>query len=144
MTRKTRPCILVVDDLEDAADSCAMLLEMWGYTAAVCYDGATALEAAQVFRPRVVLLDIGLPHMDGFQVAQRLREQPGFGNTVIIGITGHGEAAYHRRAHLAGFDHYLLKPVDLDHLQALLGRAAPSRPMFEMPEDIRQPQEALS
>src|SRR4051812_40974803 len=120
MKSEIRPCILVVEDLADAADSMAMLLELWGYAVEVCYNGATALETAGACQPRIVLLDVGMPHMDGFQVAQHLREQPGFGNTVIIGITGYGTAAYHRRAHLAGFDHFLLKPVDIDHLRALL------------------------
>jgi CheY-like chemotaxis protein len=144
MARQRRPRILVVDDLADAADSLALLLELWGYAAEVCYDGATALGTARTCRPRVVLLDVAMPRIDGFQVAQRLRAQPEFADTVIIGITGYGDEANRSRARLAGMDHYLLKPVDLDDLQALLGRVAPARVAFEMPNRVRQPQEAVS
>jgi two-component system CheB/CheR fusion protein len=140
MLRKRRPRILVVDDLADAADSLALLLGLWGYAAEVCYDGATALETTRTRRPRVVLLDVAMPRMDGFQVAQRLREQPEFADTVIIGITGYGDEAHYSRARLVGMDHYLVKPVDLDDLRALLGRVAPARPAFEMPKRVRRSQ----
>jgi two-component system OmpR family response regulator len=127
MGRISRPRILVVDDLADAADGLAMLLEVWGYAAAVCYDGPAALETVRTYRPRAVLLDIGMPGMDGFQVAQHLRDQPVLANTVIIGRSAYTEEVYRRRARQVGFDHYLVKPVDLDYLRTLLDGAAPAR-----------------
>src|SRR4051794_16615868 len=137
MGQKSRARILVVDDVVDVADSYALLLELWGYGVKVCYDGAKALEAAPAYRPRVVLLDIGLPGLDGFKVAQRLRDQPEFAGTVIIGCTGHTSEAYRARARECGFDHYLVKPVALDHLQALLRRAVRTQPRFALPNRSR-------
>jgi DNA-binding response OmpR family regulator len=125
MSRQRRPRVLVVDHLADAADSLAMLLRLWEYAPAVCYDGPAALETASVFRPSVVLLDVGMPGMDGCQVARRLRERPGSAHVVIIGVTGYGDEAHRNQARLAGVDHYLLKPTDPDRLRALLGRVAP-------------------
>jgi len=144
MFRNRRPRILVVDDLADAADSLALLLGLWGYAAEVCYDGVTALETARTSRPRGVLLDVAMPGMDGFQVAQRLRAQPEFAATVIIGISGYGDEAYRNRARLVGMEHYLLKPVDLDDLRALLGRVAPARLVFELPERVERLQDVIS
>jgi CheY-like chemotaxis protein len=123
----SQPRILIVDDVANAADSLALLLEVWGYAAEVCYGGPAALETAHNYRPKVVLLDIEMPGMDGFQVAQHLREQPEFANTVLIGRSAYADEACRSRARLVGFDHYLVKPVDLDYLRALLDRAAPPR-----------------
>ena len=120
----SRQRILVVDNLNDAADSMAMLLRMWGYDAEASYGGAAALEAARARRPSVVLLDIGMPGMDGFQVAQHLRKEPALEETVVIGITGWSTETYRARAREFGFDHYLLKPVDLGELKELLDCAA--------------------
>jgi DNA-binding response OmpR family regulator len=126
MWRKTHPRILVVDDSVVAADGLAKLLQVWGYAAEVCYHGLAALEAARTYRPRVVLLDIGMPDMDGFQVAKHLREQPEFANTVLVGRSAYPDEAYRSLARLVGFDDYLVKPVDLDYLHALLGAATAS------------------
>jgi DNA-binding response OmpR family regulator len=144
MLRTSASRILIVDDMADAADSYAMLFEMWGYAVQVCYDGASALTIARTYLPGIILLDIGMPGMDGFEVAQRLREQPELADTTIIGSTGHMSEAYRMRAREAGFDHYLLKPVDLDQLEALLCRDAPERPIVEMPTRPKRLQEAMS
>jgi CheY-like chemotaxis protein len=143
MSRTNCSRILVVDDIADAADSMAMLLGMWGYDAKVSYKGVAALATARTFRPEVVLLDIGMPRMDGFQVAQRLRELPGLRNMVIVAISGYADEANRNRARLIGFDHYLGKPVDLDDLRALLDRV-PARLSVKRPVRVRELQEAVS
>jgi DNA-binding response OmpR family regulator len=117
---------LVVDDVADTADSLALLLRLWGYHAQICYGGAAALEVARSYRPHVVLLDIGLPGMDGFEVALRLREMPGLEDTVLIGISGHSGESHCVHAREAGFDHYLIKPEDPVHLRMLLTRTVRS------------------
>ena len=124
MSRENHTRVLVVDDHADAADSMAMLLELWGYPVKTCYGGAAALETAFTYRPRVVLLDVGMPGMDGFEVARRLRDEPGFARTTVIGISGYANESYRRRALAHGFDHYLAKPVELDYLEELLSRIA--------------------
>jgi PAS domain S-box-containing protein len=116
-----RARVLVVDDNEDSALGLARLLRLLGHDVEVAHDGPAALRAAGRARPDDVLLDIGLPGMDGYQVASRLRAE-GFGETRIIAVSGYGEAAARRRSREAGFDHHLVKPVDHEALLALLGR----------------------
>jgi CheY-like chemotaxis protein len=120
MSREKHARVLVVDDNKDAADSMAMLLELWGYASKTCYGWAEALETALAYRPQIVLLDVGMPVMDGFEIAVRLRGQPGFAGATIIGISGYANECYRRRALAQGFDHYLAKPVELEYLQELL------------------------
>jgi DNA-binding response OmpR family regulator len=117
-----QPRVLVVDDVADAADSLALLLNIWGYGAEACYDGMAALAIARSYRPQVVVLDIGIPRMDGFEVARRLRAQPGLEQSVFMAISGHGQQAYRTRARQMGFDHYLLKPADPEEVHELLQR----------------------
>ncbi len=112
--------ILVVDDEADVADSMAMLLKICGHEVVTAYDGATAIEAARAHRPEVVLLDIGMPGMDGYEVARRLRELPELQGVRLIALTGWGQEEDRRRSQAAGFDHHLVKPVDLPKLEALL------------------------
>jgi CheY-like chemotaxis protein len=112
--------VLVVDDLADAADTLVWLIREWGYDAQATYGGSAALAAAELSAPDVVLLDIAMPAMDGFELAHRLRENPRCETTVFIAVTGYGPDTCGDRAPEAGFDHYLLKPVDLDQLQRLL------------------------
>jgi CheY-like chemotaxis protein len=112
--------VLVVDDNADAADSLSMLANLWGEDAQVAYDGAEALEMALVQRPDVVLLDLTMPKMDGCQVAQQLRQQTAFAATLLIAITGWTDQVHRRLCDEAGFNHYLIKPIDLDHLKNLL------------------------
>jgi CheY-like chemotaxis protein len=120
MLRINRPRVLVVDNVTDTADSLAILLRLWGYRAEARYEGGAALEAARTFQPQVVLLDLGMPRMDGFEVARRLCKKPAAQHAVLIAITGYGNESYRIRAQEAGFHHYLLKPVDTDDFLELL------------------------
>jgi signal transduction histidine kinase/CheY-like chemotaxis protein len=113
--------VLVVDDNVDAAETLRMWLELEGHKALVVHDGPTALEAVPHFSPEVVLLDIGLPLMDGYDVARRIRALPGQ-HMLLVALTGWGQAEDRRRSSEAGFDLHLTKPVKGPKLQALLGR----------------------
>jgi PAS domain S-box-containing protein len=112
--------ILIVEDNRDAADSLALLLELMGNNVRTVYDGASALEAATAYRPDVVLLDIGLPERNGYEVAREIRASPQLKGVVLIAQTGWGQEEDHRRTKEAGFDHHLVKPVDPQKLQELL------------------------
>jgi signal transduction histidine kinase/CheY-like chemotaxis protein len=112
--------ILVVDDNRDAADTLAVLLELLGAQVRVVYGGSEALEAVRTFDPTVVLLDIGMPGLDGHEVARRIREQPQHAGAALIALTGWGQEEDRKRSELAGFDHHLIKPVDVEALQGLL------------------------
>jgi signal transduction histidine kinase len=112
--------ILVVDDNPDAAQSLATLLELQGHEVRLAHDGPSALEAAQAFQPRVVLLDIGLPGMSGHEVARRLRDQQILKNGMLIAMTGYGQDEDRRRSYEAGFTCHLVKPVDPQELFRLL------------------------
>jgi CheY-like chemotaxis protein len=114
--------VLVVDDNVDAADSLAALLRAGGQTVSVAYEGQTALERAARERPEVVLLDIGLPGMNGYEVAGALRRQLGNG-PLIVAVTGYGQDTDARRAAEAGFDHHLVKPVDAAALDRVIATA---------------------
>jgi PAS domain S-box-containing protein len=114
--------VLVVDDNADAADSIALLLRAHGCEVEVGYDGHAALALARRQRPEVLLLDIGLPGMDGYALAQALREDPAVRDATFIALTGYGLSRDRERARAAGFDHHLLKPVDLPALLTLLQR----------------------
>jgi CheY-like chemotaxis protein len=112
--------ILIVDDNEDSAESLAVLMEMNGYEVRTAYEGLPALEEARTFLPGVVLLDIGLPDLDGYEVARRLRQERGRDGMLLLAMTGYGQEEDRRRSREAGFDHHLVKPVDLDELRGLL------------------------
>jgi PAS domain S-box-containing protein len=112
--------ILAVDDNRDAADSMGMLLRLLGADVQVVYDGPAALAAIGDDRPEVILLDIDMPGMDGYEVARRLRQDPRLGDATLIALSGWGQEDDRRRAREAGFDHHLVKPVAPDALQALL------------------------
>jgi two-component system, chemotaxis family, CheB/CheR fusion protein len=112
--------LLVVDDNKDAAESMSMLLELWGHEVICAYDGRAALEAAAQYHPDAVFLDIGLPGMDGYEIAERLRELPESGHTVLVAITGYGQDEDRRRSREAGIDYHLVKPVAPETLQKLL------------------------
>lgn len=114
--------VLVVDDNVDAADTLATFLDMLGLQTEQAHDGPTALAAAPGFAPDVVLLDIGLPGMDGYEVARALRADPRLGRVRLVALTGWGADEDRRRALAAGFDHHLTKPVDLTVLEELLRR----------------------
>jgi PAS domain S-box-containing protein len=112
--------LMVIDDNKDAAESMSMLFELWGHEVICTYDGRAALEAAATYRPDAVFLDIGLPGMDGYEIAERLRELPEAGRTVLVAITGYGQDEDRRRSREAGIDHHLVKPVAPETLHRLL------------------------
>jgi CheY-like chemotaxis protein len=112
--------VVVVDDNEDAAASLGTLLELWGYNVRTEHEGAHAVQAAVEFDPDVVLLDIGLPGLDGYTVARRMRAHRALEHVFLVAITGWGQPEDRRRSHEAGFDRHLVKPVDLDALRGLL------------------------
>lgn len=120
--RKSR--ILVVDDNVDGADSLAVLLRLGGHEVSLAHDGPAALDMAHAFKPEVILLDIGLPGMDGFEVAKRLRTREANQETVIVAVTGYGRDEDRNRSREAGFDHHLVKPVSFDALNGVFGLAA--------------------
>jgi signal transduction histidine kinase len=120
-SKKGRPIrILVVDDNQDSADSLGLLMKLMGNEVRVVNDGLEAVDVANKFEPRVVLLDIGLPTLDGYETAKRIRQQPWGSQAVLIAVTGWGEAVDRQRSTKAGFDHHLVKPVDPDVLTNLL------------------------
>ena len=118
------PRILVVDDNQDSADSLGALLEMLGATVAVAHDGEAALEALDIQRPHIVFLDIGMPRMDGYEVARRIRERPGGHDTYLVALTGWGQQKDRLESEAAGFDRHMVKPADIGTLESLLQAAA--------------------
>jgi two-component system CheB/CheR fusion protein len=125
--RGPRRRILVVDDNADAAESLAMLLRLEGQEVRVAHDGPSALEAARDYRPEIAFLDIGMPGLDGYEVARRLRQEPGLEKVVLVALTGWGQEEDRRRSREAGFDRHFIKPVEPDVLHRFLGDpAAPS------------------
>jgi len=112
--------ILVVDDLMASAETLMTLLEMEGFEVRVANEGMAALQIAQEFRPDVVLLDIGLPGMNGFEVAHQLRKQPASRDALLIALTGYGEAESRTRSAQAGFDFHMVKPADVNLLLSMI------------------------
>ena len=112
--------VLVVDDNADAAQMLATLLEAHGHVVSVEYDGTGGLARALRERPEVMLLDIGLPDMDGHELARRLRSSPDTANAMLIALTGYGQSEDRERARQAGFDRHLVKPADLSELLRIL------------------------
>jgi CheY-like chemotaxis protein/two-component sensor histidine kinase len=117
---RTTRRVLVVDDNRDSAESLAILAQLAGHETRIAYDGFTAVEAAATFRPEVILLDIGLPDLNGFDTARRIREQPWGKNIVLLALTGWGQEEDRRKSKDAGFDHHMVKPVDHAALIRLL------------------------
>jgi signal transduction histidine kinase/ActR/RegA family two-component response regulator len=112
--------VVIVDDNQDAATSLKMVLEVVGYEVAVAHSGPAGLDLARQQRPDVVLLDIGLPGIDGYEVVRRLRREPELAQTVVVAVSGYGSEGDKQRAREAGFDRHLVKPVDPEELLALL------------------------
>jgi len=119
--------VLIVDDNQDSAVSLGKMLEMLGYETCTACDGAAALEAASGFRPDVAILDIGMPEMNGYELGRRIREQAWGKGTLLIALTGWGQAADKQRTTEAGFGHHLVKPVQFDVLTRLLASVPSSR-----------------
>jgi signal transduction histidine kinase len=120
--------ILVVDDNRDTAGSLAMILQMMGNDTRTAYDGEEAVAAASEFQPDVILLDLELPKLDGYEACRRIRKQPGGKELVIIAQTGYGQAEDRRRTHQAGFDYHIVKPLDPDALLKLLAEFQQVKP----------------
>jgi CheY-like chemotaxis protein len=119
----TRPVscrVLIVDDNADAASSLEVLLRLDGHEVQAVFSSRAALEMAESFAPDFVLLDIGLPEFDGYEVARRLRLIPQFSRLTIVALTGYGQQEDRDRTRDAGFDAHLVKPVDLEDLERLL------------------------
>ena len=121
--------ILVVDDNRDAAISLAMLLELSGNKTETAYDGLTGIDAGACFEPDIVLLDIGLPGINGYEVARRMRGEPWGKRVKLVAVTGWGHPEDRERAIAAGFDAHLLKPVDHAALVKLLAGSGASPPV---------------
>jgi CheY-like chemotaxis protein len=118
MTRR----ILVVDDNHDAADTLAMMLKLTGNQVHTCYDGISAVAAAGTFNPMVILLDIGMPDVNGYETCRMIREKPWGEPIIIIALTGYGLEEDIRKSKEAGFNAHLLKPVDLNELVSALDK----------------------
>jgi CheY-like chemotaxis protein len=112
--------ILVVDDNVDSAESLAVLLRLVGHEARTVFDGRQVLAAVEDYRPELVLLDIGLPGIDGYELARRLRLEPWAGQTKLVALTGYATEEDRSKAQAAGFDHHLVKPVDFQSLYRLV------------------------
>jgi CheY-like chemotaxis protein len=125
MAFRGRPLyILIADDNRDLAWGSALLLRLAGFEVEAVHDGREALRAARARRPDVLLLDIGLPGLDGFQVAEQMRNDPALANVFIIAISGYDPDMFQGRSRRAGFDHHLVKPVDCGTIISLLARLA--------------------
>jgi len=112
--------VLVIEDNRDAADSLQMLLELTGCAVRVAYTGPDGVRAAEEHRPEVIICDIGLPGMDGYELARRLRDDPATRGVVLAAVSGYGRDQDRARSREAGFDHHFLKPADPAALAALL------------------------
>jgi CheY-like chemotaxis protein len=117
--------ILIVDDNRDAAETLGELLTRLGSTCHVVGSGRAALDVLSEFRPDAILLDIGMPEMDGYQVARRIRALPEFADVLLIALTGWGQEPDQQRSAAAGFDHHVVKPPDIGRLHDLLSTRAP-------------------
>jgi CheY-like chemotaxis protein len=116
--------LLVVDDNRDAANSLAMLLRLKGHEVRVAFSGASALELLQTYRPDVVFLDIGMPGMDGYEVARQIRQTPGLEKIVLAALTGWGQQEDRRRTAEAGFNHHLVKPPEPEAIERIVSSLA--------------------
>ena len=119
--------VLVVDDNVAAAQTLAKVLELWGHDCRVVHTGELVMDTVRAFEPDVVLLDINMPGMDGYAVAATLRQDPTHGRINLIATTGHDHDEVRRKILDVGFDGHLLKPLQLDSLQSLLGEVARKR-----------------
>ena len=116
--------ILIADDNKDAADTLAVLLEFMGHDVRSVHDGEAAVKAARDFKPQLVVLDIGMPRLNGYEAARQIRADPGSAGMVLVAVTGWGQPEDRRKSSEAGFDHHLVKPVDLTALEVLVTAVA--------------------
>jgi CheY-like chemotaxis protein len=118
--------VLVVDDNHDAATSLSMLVSLLGHDVRTGFDGVQALDLAGEFHPDLVLLDLGMPRMDGYEACRKLREQPWGAEAVVVAVTGWGRDDDRRKTQLAGFDQHLVKPVAPDAMFNILSKLQPN------------------
>ena len=121
--RNGKSRLLVVDDDVDTAKSMGLLLTISGHEVEIAHDGRAAIEIARAFHPQVVLLDIGLPSRDGYQIAEQLRNEPWCREVLLIAVSGYGQAEDRERSKAAGFDYHLAKPVNYEELRTLISGA---------------------
>lgn len=119
---RTPLCIIVIDDNQDAADVLGMLLRVLGHRVHVAHDGGAALEQIDTLHPDLIFLDLGMPHMDGYEVARRVRQDTRLAETRIIAVTGYADQRRREQAAEAGFDDYLIKPTTVADLEAVISR----------------------
>jgi CheY-like chemotaxis protein len=112
--------VLVVDDNEASAKTMGWTLELMGHEVTLAYDAQTALEAAKTFQPAIILLDIGLPGMNGYELCRQMRQDDATKHAIIIAQTGWGQSEHRLRSKDAGFDHHLVKPVNMETLEKLI------------------------
>jgi two-component system CheB/CheR fusion protein len=124
--RRTCARVLLVEDNPDTAEGMRMLLDLLGHRVRAAQDGPSALEAARAIVPDVMLVDIGLPGMDGYEVARRVRADPALRHVILVALTGYGREEDRQRALSAGFNHHLVKPVNPDALQGLVAQLSPA------------------
>jgi len=117
--------VLIVDDNADLAEATSMMLTFCGFNTTTAYNGSLALEKARNFGPEIILLDLGLPDMDGYEVASTIRRECGLATTIFIAMSARDPDSRAPHAREARFDHYLVKPVDLDLLLRLLSKQGP-------------------
>jgi CheY-like chemotaxis protein len=117
---------LVVDDDRDTAESTAILMRLWGHEPRSVVDGPQALEAARAFVPDALIIDLGMPGLDGWELAMKLREESSLCNALFIAVSGFGQDEDRERSRRAGFHHHLLKPTNLDELRLIIERPAPA------------------
>jgi CheY-like chemotaxis protein len=131
--------VLVADDNRDNAMSWAILIEGMGHQVAVAYDGLSAVQSASLMQPQVLLLDIGMPHLDGYEVARRIRATDWGQDAYLVAVTGWGQAKDRAMAKEAGFDEHYTKPLDPDHLETLLRKAShrARQALREAPQAVR-------
>lgn len=120
--------ILIVDDNRDAAESLQTILRLEGHEVGASFSGPEALEEAERLKPELVILDIGMPGMDGYETARKLRELPGLGNVGLVALSGWGQETDRERSAAAGFTAHLVKPVDFKQLNALLAKFTAEQP----------------
>jgi CheY-like chemotaxis protein len=130
--------VLIVDDNQDAADTLATLTGIWGHDAVAAYDGPAALAAAQAFGPDCLFLDIGLPGMDGYELARRVRRDPTLRAAKLVALTAYSGNDHQRRVRDAGFDYHLTKPADPGELERLFRMLAQALKLAERTEALAQ------
>src|SRR5436305_6368244 len=130
--------VLIVDDNRDAANTLAMLGRMWGYEVQTAFDGRSGLEKARTFRPDCMVLDIGLPGIDGYTLAHRVRQHPVLSSTKLIALSAYSSEDHHRRLHEVGFDYHFVKPAEPTILEGVLKMLEHAVKLMERTEALAQ------